>query len=78
MYDHAIAQAGAKLIEVGIPDRFSGAGVRDAQVWEYDAAITDKTAAVLWVAQAHSEPTLPEIVAVAKRRGVPVIVDAAG
>jgi D-glucosaminate-6-phosphate ammonia-lyase len=78
MYDHAVAQAGARLIEVGIPDRFSGAGVRDAQVWEYDAAITDKTAAVLWVAQAHSEPTLPEIVAVAKRRGVPVIVDAAG
>ena len=27
MYDHAVAQAGAKLIEVGIPDRFSGAGV---------------------------------------------------
>ncbi|MBM3532385.1 MAG: aminotransferase class V-fold PLP-dependent enzyme [Alphaproteobacteria bacterium] len=78
MYDHAVAQAGARLIEVGIPDRFSGAGVRDAQVWEYDAAITDKTAAILWVAQAHSEPTLPEIVAVAKRRGVPVIVDAAG
>jgi L-seryl-tRNA(Ser) seleniumtransferase len=78
MYDHAVAQAGARLIEVGIPDRFSGAGVRDAQVWEYDAAITDKTAAILWVAQAHSEPTLPEIVAVARRRGVPVIVDAAG
>ncbi|MBL8689597.1 MAG: aminotransferase class V-fold PLP-dependent enzyme [Rhodospirillaceae bacterium] len=78
MYDHAVAQAGAKLIEVGIPDRFSGAGVRDAQVWEYDAAITDKTAAVLWVAQAHSEPTLKEIVALAHRRGVPVIVDAAG
>lgn len=78
MYDHAVAQAGARLIEVGIPDRFSGAGVRDAQVWEYESAINDKTAAILWVAQAHSEPTLPEIVAVARRHGVPVIVDAAG
>ncbi|MFL5057994.1 MAG: hypothetical protein ACJ8DE_22500, partial [Microvirga sp.] len=53
MYDHAVAQAGAKLIEVGIPDRFSGAGVRDTQVWEYEAAITDRTAAILWVAQPH-------------------------
>jgi L-seryl-tRNA(Ser) seleniumtransferase len=78
MYDHAVAQAGAKLIEVGIPDRFSGAGVRDAQVWEYEAAINDRTAAILWVAQAHSEPTLKEIVAVARKHGIPVIVDAAG
>ena len=78
MYDHAVAQAGARLIEVGIPDRFSGAGVRDAQVWEYEAAINDKTAAILWVAQAHTEPSLPEIVTLARRHGVPVIVDAAG
>ena len=47
MYDHAVAQAGAKLIEVGIPDCFSGAGVRDAELWEYEAAINCKTAAVL-------------------------------
>ena len=67
MYDHAVAQAGAKLIEVGIPDRFSGAGVRDAQVWEYEAAITERTAAILWVAQPHAEPGLTEIVALARR-----------
>jgi D-glucosaminate-6-phosphate ammonia-lyase len=78
MYDRAVAQAGAKLVEVGIPDRFSGAGVRDAQVWEYEAAISDKTAAILWVAQPHSEPSLTEIVALARRHGLPVIVDAAG
>jgi hypothetical protein len=29
LYDRAVAQAGARLVEVGIPDRFSGAGVRD-------------------------------------------------
>jgi len=78
MYDHAVAQAGAKLIEVGIPDRFSGAGVRDTQVWEYEAAITDRTAAILWVAQPHAEPGLTEIVGLARRRGLPLIVDAAG
>src|SRR4051794_9299213 len=78
MYDHAVAQAGAKLIEVGIPDRFSGAGVRDTQVWEYEAAITDRTAAILWVAQPHAEPGLTEIVALAGRHGLPLIVDAAG
>ena len=78
MYDHAVAQAGAKLIEVGIPDRFSGAGVRDTQVWEYEAAIAERTAAILWVAQPHAEPGLTEIVALARRHGLPLIVDAAG
>jgi L-seryl-tRNA(Ser) seleniumtransferase len=78
MYDRALTQAGAKLVEVGIPDRFSGAGVRDAQPWEYEAAINDKSAAILWVAQPHSEPSLTEIVALARRHSLPVIVDAAG
>jgi len=77
MYDRAVAQAGARLIEVGIPDRFSGAGVRDAQLWEYEAAINPNTAALLWVAQPHSEPTLPDLAALARRHGLPVIVDAA-
>src|ERR1700752_622453 len=78
MYDRAVAQAGARLVEVGIPDRFSGAGVRDAQPWEYEAAINANTAAIVWVAQAHSEPSLPAIVTVARRHNLPVIVDAAG
>jgi len=70
MYDHAVAQAGAKLIEVGIPDRLLGAGVRDAQLWEYEAAINCKTAAILWVAQPHSEPGLRELATLARRHGV--------
>jgi L-seryl-tRNA(Ser) seleniumtransferase len=77
MYDHAVAQAGVKLVEVGIPDRYAGAGVRDAQAWEYDAAITERTALVLWVADANAEPPLAEVVRVAHARGVPVLVDAA-
>ncbi len=77
MYDHAVSQAGARLIEVGIPDRFSGAGVRDAQVWEYEAAISERTVAILYVAQGHSEPPLAKIVEMAHRHDIPVIVDAA-
>jgi L-seryl-tRNA(Ser) seleniumtransferase len=77
MYDHAVAQAGLRFVEVGIPDRYAGAGVRDAQAWEYDAAIGERTALVLWVADAAAEPSLPEVVKVAHARGVPVLVDAA-
>jgi L-seryl-tRNA(Ser) seleniumtransferase len=63
---------------VGIADRFSGAGVRDTEAWEIGAAIDEKTAAVCYVAYAHSLPLLPEVVEVAHAAGVPVIVDAAG
>lgn len=77
MYDHAVTQAGARLIEVGIPDRVSGAGVRDAQLWEYETAISDSTAAILFVAQEYAEPSLPQISEMARRHRVPVIVDAA-
>lgn len=77
MYDHAVAQAGLRFVEVGIPDRHAGAGVRDAQAWEYDAAITDRTALVLWIANVASEPSLAAVAEVAHARGVPVLVDAA-
>ena len=30
-YDHVIRAAGARLVEVGLPDRYAGAGVRDAE-----------------------------------------------
>lgn len=76
-YDHAVRQAGVKLVEVGIADRFSGAGLRDAEAWEIADAITPRTACVLYVAQPQSEPSLPEVVAAARAKGVPVLVDAA-
>jgi L-seryl-tRNA(Ser) seleniumtransferase len=77
-YDHAVRSAGVELVEVGIADRYSGAGVRDTEPWEIAAAIDGQTAAVVYVAYTHSLPPLPEVVAVAHRAGVPVIVDAAG
>lgn len=77
-YDHAVRATGARIIEVGLPDRYSGAGVRDAEAWEIDDAITELTAAIFYVADAQAKPRLSEVVKVALARGVPVIVDAAG
>ena len=77
-YDHAIRSAGVKLVEVGIADRYSGAGVRDTEAWEIADAVTDRTAAVAYVANSQARPPLPEVVEVAHARSVPVIVDAAG
>lgn len=76
-YDHAVRAVGVKLIEVGIADRFSGAGSRDAEAWEIADAINERTAAVLYVAHPNALPLLPEVTAVAHEMGVPVIVDAA-
>jgi L-seryl-tRNA(Ser) seleniumtransferase len=77
-YDHAVRTAGAQIVEVGLPDRYAGAGVRDAEAWEIAGAITERTAAVFYVATGNALPALPEVVAVAHKRGVPVLVDAAG
>jgi D-glucosaminate-6-phosphate ammonia-lyase len=78
MYDRAIVVAGGRIVEVGIPDRFSGPGVRDAGVWEIEDAIGKDTAAVYYLAAKQSRPGLREIAEAAHRHGVPVLVDAAG
>ncbi len=77
-YDHAIRAVGVRLVEVGIPDRFSGAGVRDTEAWEIGDAINENTAAVAYVANSQARPALSEVVTAAHSHGVPVIVDAAG
>ncbi|MGH6932398.1 MAG: aminotransferase class V-fold PLP-dependent enzyme [Dongiaceae bacterium] len=76
-YDHAVRGAGVKIVEVGLPDRYAGAGVRDAEPWEIADAINECTAAVHYVADSAARPSLPEVVAVAHAAGVPVLVDAA-
>ncbi len=77
-YDHAVRTTGARIVEVGLPDRYAGAGVRDAEPWEIEDAINDQTAAVCYVANNRAQPPLAEVVRVAHHAGVPVIVDAAG
>jgi len=78
MYDKAVVVAGGRIVEVGIPDRYSGPGVRDAAPWELDAAITKNTAGIYYLAGAQSKPTLREVAAVAREHRLPVLVDAAG
>ena len=75
-YDHAYRAAGATLVEVGMSDRHAGVGVREPELWEIDAAICERTAAIGYTAGC-SGPALGAVSALARRRGVPVIVDAA-
>ena len=76
-YDHALRQAGGRIVEVGLPDRYSGAGTRDAEAWEFAGAIGERTAAILHVANRDAEPDLAVLAGVAAAHGIPLLVDAA-
>jgi len=77
-YDHAIRLAGARLVEVGMDEQRSGAGVRRTEAWEYEAAVTDKTAGIAYTATQDSQPPLEQVIEVARAHELPVLVDAAG
>src|SRR5215208_5480363 len=67
-YDYAIAQTGADVIEIG------------NSAAELEAAITDRTACIVWFAGgplAREALPVEEVIRIARTRGVPVIVDAA-
>jgi L-seryl-tRNA(Ser) seleniumtransferase len=71
-YDNVIRLAGGEIDEIG--------NAFQTFPWELEAAITDRTAAVVIVAGAHLEGTtlpLTSVTAIAGARGIPVIVDAA-
>jgi L-seryl-tRNA(Ser) seleniumtransferase len=71
-YSYLYRSAGARFVEVG--------DMGGCSAEEVDAAITERTAAVAFLLGPRVMrvgPTLPQIVAVARARGVPVIVDAA-
>ena len=72
-YDQAYRVGGGVLVEIGL--------ARRTQPWELEDAITDRTAAVVHLISPFTSPpgvlTLEETLAIAHRRGVPVIVDAA-
>jgi D-glucosaminate-6-phosphate ammonia-lyase len=75
-YDRSVGVAGARLIEVG--DRSGFSGRRPAG--QLEAAITPRTAGLLYLAQAEGRPgtiALADAVAIARRRGIAVLVDAA-
>jgi L-seryl-tRNA(Ser) seleniumtransferase len=77
MYDRALCVAGGSIVEVGIPDRYSGPGVRDAAAWDVETAITPNTAGIFYLAQPQSLPVLPEVASVARAHHIPLLVDAA-
>jgi len=76
-YDHACRAAGARFVEIGMSEGLAGAGIRDAEPWEYEAAIGPRTAAILYVESTRSHPPLAEVAAVARANDIPLIVDAA-
>jgi D-glucosaminate-6-phosphate ammonia-lyase len=71
-YDRAIDLVGCRVVEIG--------NAIQTFEWELESALTDRTAAVVWVAGSHLPPaslSLRRTVAIAHERGVPVLVDAA-
>jgi L-seryl-tRNA(Ser) seleniumtransferase len=72
-YDQAYRVAGGTLVEIGL--------ARRTQPFELEEAIGERTAAVAYLVSPFTSPpgvlTLEQVVAIAHRRGVPVIVDAA-
>lgn len=76
-YDHAIRLAGARIVDIGHNDRGTGAGIRGLEPWEIEAAISEHTAAMVFVATAQTADELPAVLDILHARGLPVIVDAA-
>ncbi len=71
-YDRAVLQGGATIVEIGYFDA--------TPRWQLEAALSDRTAAVVWFAGTQYEwgaLPLADVLAVARPAGVPVIVDAA-
>ncbi|MEZ4860346.1 MAG: aminotransferase class V-fold PLP-dependent enzyme [Caldilineaceae bacterium] len=69
-YDHAVEAAGGTIIEVGSDASCSLA--------EIEAAITPATAAILHLPWQEDKLALEDVVQLAHRHGIPVVVDAAG
>jgi L-seryl-tRNA(Ser) seleniumtransferase len=76
-YAHALAAAGARLVDIGHNDRGTGAGVRGLEAWEIESALGPDVVAVAFSANASTVVDLPMVAAVCKAHGVPLIVDAA-
>lgn len=76
-YDHAIRVAGAQIVDIGHNDRGTGAGIRGLERWEIDAAVSERTAAFVFVATSDSIGSLAMVVDALHAHGLPVIVDAA-
>ena len=70
-FDHAVRQTGVKVVEFGL--------IKETDPWELRAAISEKAAAIVHFLEFenHRNLALPEVIAIAKEKEIPVIVDAA-
>jgi L-seryl-tRNA(Ser) seleniumtransferase len=71
-YDHGIRQIGVKLVEIGMATH--------TYPWELETAINDRTAAIFWFQGGMSgrgDLPLEQVIEIANRHNVPVVVDAA-
>lgn len=74
-YDHGLRMAGIRFVEVGYLG-YPGAGGTFA--WQLEEAITERTAAIACpILDTPGTLTLPEVAAIGRKHGIPVIVDAA-
>jgi len=77
-YDHAIRLAGAKIINVGMPNfRILGDEAYTTKWWEFESAITERTAAIAYFQVPDHNPPMEEIVRLCRKYKLPLIVDAA-
>jgi len=77
-YDHSIAVAGGKIIPVGIqPDTPHPNQVSEITVRDFEAEINENTAGIIYAVRNGSRPPLDEIVQLARKYQIPLIVDAA-
>lgn len=71
-YDHAVRQVGVKLVEIGY--------ATSAAPWQLEAAINERTAAIIWFQGAmtgRGDIPLEKVIEIGNAHGVPVIVDGA-
>ena len=76
-YDRALRVSGAVIIDVGVADRETGAGIRGLEAWDVEAAIGPGTVAIAASASSATECDLSMLADVAKRNNLKLIVDAA-
>ncbi len=76
-YDHAIRAAGARLVGFGVPHS-TPAPFATPKItrWHLEAAISKETVAVFYAVRTDSHPPLADVIEVAHKYGVPVVVDA--
>ena len=76
-YDHAARAAGAHLIDVGMNEIVAGSGVRGVEIADFEQALTQRTAGILYVYRENATPSLADVVKWGHEHRLPILVDAA-